>query len=129
MNYELGKNFEGALAINKKPKKENPMGRIAVENFGSWNNFRRIIEDARENVDYDPLENKFSQRRFTREILQGNAEKISADDFKKLSYLITKEIKKLGRRKEKARLKSQEKETSVKGKYIQRDIPFGEKTL
>jgi len=126
MSYELGKNFEGALAINEKPKKENPMGRIVVENFGSWNNFRRIIEDARENVDYDPLENKFSQRRFTREILQSNAEKISADDFKKLSYLIIKEIKELGRRKEKARLKSREKETSVKEKYIQRDIPFGE---
>jgi len=129
MNYELGRNFEGVLAINKKPKKENPTGRIVVENFGSWNNFRRIIGDARESVDYDPLENKFSQRRFTRAILQSNAEKISADDFKKLSYLIAKEIKKLGRREERAKLKSQEKEKTVKEKYIQRDIPFSGKTL
>jgi len=126
MNYELGRNFEGVLAINKKPKKENPTGRIVVENFGSWNNFRRIIGDARENINYNPLENKFSQRRFTREILQGNAEKISADDFKKLSYLIIKEIRELGRREEKAKSKSQEKEKTVKGKYIQRDIPFEE---
>ncbi|MCD6149609.1 hypothetical protein J7J13_02375 [bacterium] len=129
MNYELGKNFEGALAINKKPKKENPTSRIVVENFGNWSNFRRILKDARENVDYNPLENKFSQRRFTREILQSNTEKINADDFKKLSYLITKEIKELERREEKAKLKSQEKEKTVKEKYIQRDMPFsgGEK--
>ena len=84
--------FEGALAIADSPKKENPMSRIVVENFGDWKSFRNAIKDAWEHIDYDPRENKLTQHSFTREILGSYASEIIADDFKKLSHLIIKEI-------------------------------------
>ena len=112
--------FDGSLAITDNSKKENPMSRIVVENFGDWSNFRKAIKDAWENIDYDPRENKFSQRRFTREILLSNASKIDSADLGKLSNLVIKEINVLEHHKEKIK-------TENKEKYAQREMPFSDK--
>jgi len=118
--------FDGSLAVDKKPKKENPMSRIVVENFSDWKSFRNAIKDAWENINYDPRENKLTQNSFIRGILGSYADKIDSADFEKLSNLIIEEINVLERREEKAKLKSQEKEKTVKEKYVQRDMPFGD---
>lgn len=107
-------------------EKENFLSRIVVESFGNWSDFRRIIKDARENVDYNPLENKFSQRRFINGILGSYADKIPPADFEKLSSLIKKEINALERRKKKTEMENKERGKSAKEKYIQQDMPFGD---
>lgn len=110
MESKLEENF----TVTDSRKMENPMSKIVIENFGDWRSFRNAIKDAWKNADYDPRENKFSQRKFTNEILQSYADKINPADFRKLSNLITKEINALERHKEKSK--------SVKEKYVQRDM-------
>ena len=121
--------LEGALAIADSSKKENLMSRIVIENFGDWDNFRKIIEDAWKSIDYDPRENEFSQRRFTREILGSYANRINSADFRKLSNLVMKEIKDIERREKKVKAEDKKEDKGAGRKYVQRDINFdgGEK--